>query len=109
MRARKQRSPKAATILSARQERYRHLTHGMQPQALFSDDKIAALHDAALRGLEELGIAFALPEAREIFAKAGAKISDEMVYIGRDIVKEALANCPKEITLKAPNPLYDKA
>ena len=109
MRARKQKSQKAAPILSTRQERYRHLTHDMQPQALFSDDKIAALHDAALRGLEELGIAFALPEAREIFAKAGAKISDEMVYIGRDIVKEALAKCPQEITLKAPNPLYDKA
>ena len=76
----------------------------MQPQALFSDDKIAALHDDLALGLEELGIAFALPEARD-FAKAGAKISDEMVYIGRDIIKEALAKCP-EITLKAPNPRF---
>ena len=90
-----------------RQSRYRHLQHAFAPQSLWSDDKIAAIHEAALRGLEELGIQFILPEARKIFAKAGARLTGEMVYIGRDIVSAALASCPQTIKLKAPSAAYD--
>ena len=65
-----------------------------------------AIHQTALRVLEELGIKVLLPEARDIFAKAGCRVDDDdMVFIGRDIVAEALKTAPRKINLKAPNPL----
>lgn len=87
---------------------YRELTHSLSPQKLFTDEKIAALHDTALEALETLGIVFLLPEARTIFEKSGAIITGETVKIGRDIVDDALSQCPKTIEIKAPLPQYDR-
>lgn len=85
---------------------YVHLKHPFAPQAAFSDDQIAAIHDGALRILEELGIRFLLPEARQILKAGGAIVDDEsfMVRIGRDMVAAALASAPKSIRLRAANP-----
>ena len=94
---------KTARHLSSRQLSYRHLAHPFTPQALFTDDKIAAIHEAALEACEELGLSFALPEAQSYFAAAGAKIDGDMVYIGREIIAEALASCPPNISLRAPS------
>ena len=97
---------------AARQARYRHLRHPFTPQRLFSDDEISALHEKALQILETLGIRFPLPEARDLFAAAGASITDDYVFIGRDIVAAALQTAPTAFTLMAPNParniIYDK-
>ena len=87
---------------------YRQLRHPFPPQAMFSDDEIAAIHDTALRVLEELGMRVLLPEARQIYAAAGAKVVDDMVFIGKDIVRAAIASAPKRWTLRAPNPLRDQ-
>ncbi|WP_137703020.1 trimethylamine methyltransferase family protein [Marimonas lutisalis] len=84
----------------------RHLTHPFTPQKVFSDDRIAAMHDLALKVLEELGMKILLPEAREIFARAGARVADEMVFIGRDIVAAALESAPRRMMMKAPNPAH---
>ena len=73
---------------------YIHLTHPFTPQSMFSDDAIAALHDAALGVLEREGLKVLLPEAREIYAAAGALVADDMVHIGRDIVAAALHHRP---------------
>jgi len=86
---------------STRSRRYRHLRHCFAPQPVFSEDEVANINATALRVLEELGIMILLPEAREIFAAAGAKIEDEMVRIGRDIVAEALRTAPAGYTLRA--------
>jgi len=83
---------------------YRQLRHPFTPQTVFSDDEVAALHDAALRVCEELGIKVLLPEARDILKAAGARVEDEMVYIGRDIIAAALSTAPKSIRLRAANP-----
>lgn len=48
-----------------------HLCNAFAPQALFSDDEVAALHDAALDVLESLGMRILLPEARALFWQAG--------------------------------------
>ena len=51
---------------------------------VFSTDEIANMHDSAVRILEELGMKVLLPEARRIYAAAGARIDEDsnMVFIG---------------------------
>ena len=73
---------------SSRQPNYRSLKNPFLPQPVFSDDQVAAIHETALRVLEELGIKVLLPEARAIYARAGALVDEDsqMVRIGRDIV-----------------------
>ncbi|MGB0852725.1 MAG: trimethylamine methyltransferase family protein [Pikeienuella sp.] len=93
----------------ARQPNYRQLKHPFPQQTMFSDDEIASIHETALRVLEELGVKILLPEAREIFAKAGARVDDDqMVFIGRDIVAAALASAPRKIRLRAANPAREQ-
>ena len=74
------------------------------PQPALSNARIAEIHDTALRVLEELGISVLDEEARGVFRAAGAKLDGDMVFLGRDIVAEALTTAPKKITLAAPNP-----
>ena len=86
-----------------RQTNYRQLRNPFPQMPVFSDDQIAAMHDTALQMLEELGIKVLLPEARKIFANAGARVdeSTQMVYLGRDIIAEALSTAPRSITARA--------
>lgn len=81
---------------------YHNLRNPFTPQSVFSADRIEAIHNTSLRVLEELGIKVLLPEARKIFAKAGARIDEEseMVFIGRDIVTAALETAPKSFNLR---------
>ncbi len=92
-----------STESPARQKNYRLLRNPFTPQTVFSDDEIAAIHDTALRVLEELGIKVLLPEAIELYKKAGAIVDEEsqMVRIGRDIVTQALTTAPKSIPVIA--------
>jgi trimethylamine--corrinoid protein Co-methyltransferase len=84
----------------------RQLVNPFAPQAAFSEDRIAAMHEGALRVLEELGIRVLLDDARSIFAQAGARVDEDtmMVRIGRDIVEAALASAPRAIRLRAADP-----
>ncbi len=75
---------------------YIHLTHPFTSQSVFTDDAVAALHDAALGVLEREGMKILLPEARSLFAAAGARVAEDMVYIGRDIVQSALQTAPRQ-------------
>ena len=85
---------------------YAHLRHPFQPQELFSPEDVARIHDTALKVLQELGIRILLPEARGLLASAGASVDEEMVFIGRDIVAEALKTAPRSITIRARNPAH---
>lgn len=85
---------------------YRHLRHPFAPQKVLSDDAVSAIHDMALKLLEDLGLRVLLPEARALYAAGGAFVDDttEMVRIDRDIVTAALATAPVSIRMRAPNP-----
>ena len=87
---------------------YGQLRHPFAPQGAFSQDEIAAMHDTALRVLENLGIRILLAEARAIFRAAGALVDDDsqMVRIGRDMVAAALTTAPRSIRLRAANPAH---
>ncbi|TPN45407.1 MULTISPECIES: trimethylamine methyltransferase family protein [unclassified Mesorhizobium] len=94
---------------SSRRPNYRSLKNPFLPQPIFSDDQVASIHDTALRVLEELGIKVLLPQAREIFARAGALVDPEtdMVRIGRDMVAAALASAPRSIHARGGDPSRD--
>ncbi len=101
-RARRQPAP----LIQNRPE-WRRLRHPFSPQALFSDDEIAAMHALSLRLLEELGLSILLEEARDLYAAGGARVVEEMVYIGRDLVEAALASAPASFRLRCSNPERD--
>jgi trimethylamine---corrinoid protein Co-methyltransferase len=87
---------------------YVHLTHPFTPQAVFSDDAVAALHEAALGVLEREGMRVLLPEARDLYAAAGCRLADDMVHIGRDVVDWALAQAPRGFRLRSVNPARER-
>ena len=74
------------------------------PLRLLSDDQIETIHGASLDLLEEIGMDILYPEAREIFARAGAIVTGERVRIGRDIVEACIGTAPEEFTFHARNP-----
>ncbi|QEX20161.1 trimethylamine methyltransferase [Hypericibacter adhaerens] len=89
---------------SARSERYRHLVNPFEPIRLFSEDQVEAMHQAALRILEEIGLRVLLPEACQRFRAAGAAVDEEsrMVRIDRGLVQAALRTAPSAYDLVAP-------
>ena len=99
-RARRRRS-RVAPDVSQRRTDYSQLRNPFPVMSVFSDDEAEAIHATALTMLEELGMRVLLPEARKLFCKAGARVEEEMVYVGRDIVAAAIASAPKRITCHA--------
>jgi len=65
---------------------------------------VAAIHDGAMRILEEVGVVFLNPEALEIFRKAGCIVKGDLVRMGRDFVMEMIARAPSEFTITPRNP-----
>ncbi len=84
-----------------RQVDYTQLRNPLQLQAAFSDDRVEAIHETALRVIEELGIKVLNDEARDIFKQAGMSVdeSTQMVSIPRELVAAALETAPGEVTL----------
>ena len=108
------RGPNAVIVTAMRRRKTRQaadsthswsvLRHPFEPQSIFSQDRVEAIHQAALDVLQNLGIKVLLPEAIELFAKHGAAVSGDMLRIGSDMVEAALASAPQSFTLHAPNP-----
>ena len=88
------------------QQPWARLTNPYPPLKIFSDDQIEAIHLNALRILEEIGMRVLLPEAREAFRKAGAKVDETTLRVHPDkaFLEAALAKAPAEFTLHARNP-----
>lgn len=86
-----------------RQVDYHNLTSPFPTMNVFTEDRIEAMHNAAMCILEDQGIKVLLPEARQLFRAAGARVDDasEMVWIGREIVEAAIASAPKRVDIKA--------
>lgn len=79
------------------------------PVELVSADELERVHDASLTILEEIGMDVLLPEAREIFRAAGAKVESggQRVRADRCLILEAVAKAPERFTLHARNPAHD--
>ena len=97
--ARRRRRLAAGEMQPARAVDYRNLKNPFPSTPVFSDDRVEAMHQMALRVLEDLGMKVLLPEARAMFRAAGALVDDDsqMMRIGRDIVESAIATAPRSI------------
>ena len=103
----RRRARRGDAAAPARDVNYRQLRNPFPLMSVFSDDEAANMHETALRLLEDLGMKVLLPEARRIYAAAGARVEGEMVYLGREIVAAALATAPKSIHCRAGSPQRD--
>ncbi|MXY34837.1 MAG: trimethylamine methyltransferase, partial [Boseongicola sp. SB0664_bin_43] len=95
------RSSPTAGTRPKRDVNYKDLRNPFPVMDLFGAEEIADMHATALRVLEELGIKVLLPEAREIFRTGGARVVNEMVHLGREMIEAALASAPRSITCRA--------
>ncbi|WP_293577179.1 trimethylamine methyltransferase family protein [Phaeobacter sp.] len=64
---------------------------------------VAAIHDGAMRILEEIGIVFLNEEALALFREAGCKVVGDRVHLDRDFVMEMVAKAPAEFTITPRN------
>ena len=87
----------------SRSAAYRRLHNPFGPLRVFSDDQVESMHQTALRVLEELGMRVLLPQARRIFAAAGAAVDEasQMVRLDRGLVEGAMAKAPPDVELIA--------
>ncbi|WP_299153822.1 trimethylamine methyltransferase family protein [uncultured Tateyamaria sp.] len=106
----RRRRGRGAAPAKTRKTDYRQLRNPFPAMNVFSDDRIAAMHNAALDVLERLGIKVLLPEARAVFKAAGARVdeSTQMIHIGREVVEAALDTAPKSFALKGGAPERDQ-
>ncbi len=88
---------------------YRNLKNTLIRQPAFSDDRVEAIHDTALRVVEELGIKVLNPEARDLYQQAGAEVdaNAHLVRMDRSLIAKALETAPSEFVLHGRSPTYD--
>ena len=75
-----------------------------RPIEPLTEEGVQAIHDGAMRVLEELGIVFLNDEALDLFRRAGCKVEGQTVRMGRDWVMEMVARAPSTFTLTPRNP-----
>src|ERR1700689_5324745 len=85
---------------------YRHLRNPFEPMKVFSDDQVAAIHEAALIMLETQGMKCLSADARQLYRRAGAEVDEaaQNVRLARELVSASLATAPHDITLHAVDP-----
>ncbi len=78
------------------------------PTEVASADELESIHLASLRVLEEIGMDFLDPEARDLLKAAGADVQDgsERVRFAPELVLERIQTAPSSFTLHATNPAH---
>ncbi|RED12302.1 trimethylamine methyltransferase family protein [Pontivivens insulae] len=77
-----------------------------RPTEPLSQDGVQAIHETAMRILEEIGIEFLNDEARRYLKDAGCTIEGENVRMDRDWVMEMVGKAPTEFTITPRNPKH---
>ncbi|WP_338550614.1 trimethylamine methyltransferase family protein [Roseovarius phycicola] len=76
-----------------------------RPIEPLTEEGIQAIHDGAMRILEEIGVEFLNPEAVEVLkGSGGCTVDGENVRMGRDFVMEMVGKAPSEFTITPRNP-----
>lgn len=85
---------------------WRAVVNTYDPVRVLSADQVEVLHNASLAILEDLGIEFLLPEAVEMWRRAGATVAADgvRVRLDRALVLDLVAKAPPRFTLHARNP-----
>ena len=74
---------------------------------ILSEDAVATLDRGWRRIVSEIGVEFVLPEAVDVFAKAGQKTEGQNVVLDPDFVMEQVAKAPREFDVQARNREHD--
>ncbi|MDA8585277.1 trimethylamine methyltransferase family protein [Rhodobacteraceae bacterium] len=74
-----------------------------KPTEPLDEAGVQAIHDGAMRVLEEIGIDFLNEEALELYRQAGCTVTGSNVKMGRDWVMEMLGHAPASFTLTPRN------
>ena len=108
-RSRRGRHHGVADTSHQRQVSYRNLKNPLLRQPAFSQDRLEAIHDTALRVIETLGIKVLNDEARRYYKQAGASVDEEsqLVKIDRALVAAALETAPSEFVIHGRTPTAD--
>lgn len=77
------------------------------PVQLLSEAQVDEVYGAALWVLRNVGVTFEDEAARQILARAGAKVDGKVVKIPERLVEEALRRSPATLTLAARTPAQD--
>ncbi len=75
-----------------------------RPTEPLDEAGVEAIHDGAMRILEEIGIEFLNEEAIALFKQAGCKVDGTNVKMGRDWVMEMVALAPDQFDITPRNP-----
>ncbi len=71
---------------------------------ILSEESMAVLDRGWRRIVSELGVEFTMPEAVELFAKAGMKTEGDNVFLDPDFVMEQVRKAPSSFQVTARNP-----
>ena len=106
----------SATRRAARQARRRHsplsdipwtrIENTLPTLTMLGPEQVEQLHDASMRIVEEIGIAFMDGEALDLWAAAGADVDrrTQMVRMDRAMLLELVGHAPSSFTWRARNP-----
>jgi trimethylamine--corrinoid protein Co-methyltransferase len=108
-RSRRGRHHGVADTSHKRQVSYRNLKNPLLRQPAFNADRLEAIHDTALRVIEELGIKVLNDEARQYYKQAGASVDEDslIVKIDRELVAAALESAPSEFVIHGRTSAHD--
>ena len=97
------RSGRGARTKAFPQKPFRQPRRRFAPMQMVSADELEAIHATSLTILEEIGMDFLNAEARDILARAGAKVDGLRVRFDRGLIEQAIATAPATFTLHARN------
>jgi trimethylamine--corrinoid protein Co-methyltransferase len=91
------------------QRPWRQVENPFPPLEILTADGLAAIEDAALTILEEIGMDFLHPRAHAILKDAGAahEAGTNRVRFERGLIRETVARAPAHFRLHARNPAHD--
>ena len=107
---RRRRSARPSRIIGGISQRpFKQVRLPYRPIEVLTEDQVEAIHDTSMQILEEIGMDFLHPEARDILEKAGARVEPgaERVRFDRGLIQEARSPAPPSFTLHARNPARD--
>ncbi len=94
----------AGRAAAIRQLPWRIPLNSDRPTEPLPPEGVEAIHDAAMRVLEETGVDFLHPEARAILAAAGARVDEATVRMDRGFVLEQVRKAPAVFDITPRNP-----
>lgn len=75
-----------------------------KPTEPLAEEGVQAIHEGAMRILEEIGIEFYNEEAKAVLKEAGCTVNGDNVRMGRDFVMEMIGKAPSQFTMTPRNP-----